>query len=182
MKNFIGQHTHRAAYNQLRGLIDLCLHIPRESILVEIGSYDGDSTEIWCRGCKEVHAVDPWQWRPDYHPVPFIEAEVVYQQFKDKTARFNNLVIHRATSREAVKAFELESIDVVYIDGFHGYEACLEDIRLWTPIVKVGGLITGHDYLNPDTPGVTKAVQEVFGEPEMYFVDWSWLVTKKAAV
>ena len=37
-------------------------------------------------------------------------------------------------------------LDFVYIDGNHFYDYVLEDIRLYTRIVKVGGLVSGHDY------------------------------------
>lgn len=42
------------------------------------------------------------------------------------------------------------SLDFVYIDANHAYDAVLEDLRLWAPKVKVGGVISGHDYcVNP---------------------------------
>ena len=43
--------------------------------------------------------------------------------------------------------FEDNSIDAIYIDGNHSYEAVIEDIKNWSPKVKQGGLIIGDDYL-----------------------------------
>jgi len=70
----------------------------------------------------------------------------------------------RKMSSEAVKDFEPESIDIVFIDANHNYEYVLEDIDKWSKIVKSGGIVSGHDYFpNPKksrAPGVKKAVDE----------------------
>ena len=50
------------------------------------------------------------------------------------------------TSEEASKHFENESLDFVFIDGLHDYESVKNDISYWYPKVKVGGIISGHDY------------------------------------
>ena len=55
----------------------------------------------------------------------------------------------RMKSIYAVDLFEDESLDFVYIDANHSYEGVKEDIRIWYPKVKKGGLLLGHDYL-PD--------------------------------
>ncbi len=62
-------------------------------------------------------------------------------------------------SKEAVKEFKDESLDFVYIDANHNYEFVKEDIELWYPKVKIGGIIGGHDY-GPHESGVAKAVDE----------------------
>jgi hypothetical protein len=49
------------------------------------------------------------------------------------------------------------SLDFVFIDGDHTYEACKQDIIDWRPKVRIGGMIAGHD---ANWPGVTKAIQE----------------------
>ena len=37
--------------------------------------------------------------------------------------------------------------DAIYIDANHTYEAAKQDIELWYPKVRKGGMICGHDYL-----------------------------------
>lgn len=49
-------------------------------------------------------------------------------------------------SNEVVKQFKDESLDFVYIDGNHVFEYVVEDIALWSPKVRKGGIICGHDY------------------------------------
>lgn len=55
--------------------------------------------------------------------------------------------------------------DFVYIDADHSYEACMQDLYLWLPKVKKGGLLAGHDY---GQFGVTDALNTVFG-PKGYY-------------
>lgn len=51
--------------------------------------------------------------------------------------------------------------DLVFIDANHDYESVLEDIEIWYPKVKRGGILVGHDY--GVFEGVTRAVDELLG-------------------
>lgn len=53
--------------------------------------------------------------------------------------------------------------DLVIIDAIHTEEAVDEDIHLWTPRVRVGGIMCGHDYDNKRFPGVKIAVDRMYG-------------------
>lgn len=48
--------------------------------------------------------------------------------------------------------------DIVFIDADHSYESVKRDIEKYSPKLKIGGLLTGHDI---DYPGVNQAVTEV---------------------
>ena len=47
---------------------------------------------------------------------------------------------------DAVKDFADRSLDFVYIDANHEPQFVEEDIREWSKKVKVGGIVSGHDY------------------------------------
>ena len=49
-------------------------------------------------------------------------------------------------SANAAKLIADNSLDFVYIDGDHNYEFVIEDLSLYYPKVKKGGLFSGHDY------------------------------------
>jgi hypothetical protein len=70
--------------------------------------------------------------------------------------------VHRKLSEEAVGAFPNDSLDFVYIDANHEFNAVLQDIRGWFPKVRPGGVLAGHDFLDGDLPegsfGVKSAV------------------------
>lgn len=73
-------------------------------------------------------------------------------------------VLHMA-SLAAVSEIEDQSLDLVFLDADHSYQGVLNDIRAWSPKVKPGGYIGGHDYLNDNAGfkfGVTQAVDEFY--------------------
>lgn len=51
--------------------------------------------------------------------------------------------------------------DLVFIDALHDYEHVKQDIGLWWPHVRVGGILSGHDF-NHKWPGCERAVAESF--------------------
>lgn len=68
-------------------------------------------------------------------------------------------IIKKMLTTEAVKHFEDSSLDFVYIDATHTYEAVKEEIQLWSKKVKPNGLLSGHDYVS-GWDGVIQAVNE----------------------
>ncbi len=70
---------------------------------------------------------------------------------------------HRAqllelSSVEASKTFDDRSLDMVFVDGDHSYEATLEDILHWWPKLRRGGVMAGHDF--GSNVEVSRAVME----------------------
>lgn len=61
-------------------------------------------------------------------------------------------------------------IDVLFIDGDHSYEGCLADIKNWLPFMSKSGVILFHDY-DETSPGVIKAVDEMFGDKVVNYQD-----------
>lgn len=51
-----------------------------------------------------------------------------------------------------------ESLDFVFIDAFHSYEAARADMLAWMPKVRSGGYVTGHDWHHRT---VARALDEV---------------------
>jgi hypothetical protein len=84
--------------------------------------------------------------------------------------------IRRSHSVEAAKGVQDETLDFVFIDADHTYEGCLADILAWTPKVKFGGMISGHDY-SDRWPGVMKAVKET--GPAILGPDSIWIRTRR---
>jgi hypothetical protein len=55
-----------------------------------------------------------------------------------------DVVLMRTTSRSAAHLLH-DGLDMVYIDGNHESKYVREDLELWWPKIKVGGLCAGHD-------------------------------------
>jgi hypothetical protein len=166
----------------MSGLVDLCQWITDHSELVEpdlsnmvmyeIGAFAGESAEVFSRYFSAVHCVDPWKdFLGDYTSLEEIE-----WSFDERVAACGNIVKHKGTSEEFAPTVEEGSLDFVYIDGNHDYESVRQDIALWTPKVRSGGFVGGHDY--GQEPGVTRSVIESFVVPEVVFADMSWIVSK----
>lgn len=70
----------------------------------------------------------------------------------------------QATSSKAARLFDDESVDFVFVDAMHSYQAVRDDLDTWWPKVRPGGLLSGHDY-SPEKPerfpGPIAAAQEL---------------------
>lgn len=118
----------------------------------EVGvHHGGNATEILdSLKIKKLHLVD------HYAAYEAPEAHIfVTQEKQDESKRiaFENLekygdVVewHIKPSVEAAKDIEDKSLDFVYIDATHSYDALTEDLNAWYPKVKKSGLVAGHDW------------------------------------
>lgn len=72
--------------------------------------------------------------------------------------------------------------DMLFIDARHDYNSVRADIKNWSPLVRPGGIISGHDY-HESWPGVIKAVNGAFGERVVENpVGGIWCVRKNVAL
>lgn len=55
-----------------------------------------------------------------------------------------------------------QTFDLIFIDADHSYDAVKQDIEVWYPKLKKGGIICGHDYIDYIEYGVKQAVDEIF--------------------
>lgn len=67
-------------------------------------------------------------------------------------------VYRRMPSEEAARRVEDGSLDFVYIDGLHDFDNVMLDLIHWSPKVKVGGVVSGHDYAHRYQLGIIPAV------------------------
>jgi hypothetical protein len=145
--------------------------------IVELGAWKGRSSaflvvEAYNKSPKiEVHIVDTWGGNP------FNGSEDQSNDLYDKFISNMSLLArpyqaHRMTTNEAAGLFKDESLDAVFIDADHSYEAVKMDIENWMPKVRKGGILAGHDY-NSAWPGVIRAVNEIF--PEAQKIDYCWV-------
>ena len=57
-----------------------------------------------------------------------------------------NCTEHIEYSMDAVRKFKDKSLDFVYIDSNHKFDYIMQDLIEWTKKVRIGGIISGHDY------------------------------------
>jgi hypothetical protein len=159
------------------GLIEMCQdiksHLSTDKIvIVEIGSYMGESAEIFAQQFPNatIYCVDPFANGYDESDIAstadYLDVE---QQFDLRTKQYSNIFKIKDFSKNVF----IET-DVVYIDGCHKYECIIEDIQHWLPQTK--SIISGHDYYeNGAWIGVKTAVNELLSIPDKTYSDGSWL-------
>ena len=138
----------------------------------EIGTKTGIYSEyiltIW-QG-RKLYSIDPWIEFPkdvyiDTANVNLVAQEKFYKQTCNRLKKFTlRSQIFRTTSAKAARQFDTGQLDFVYIDAQHHYEAVKQDLMLWYPKVKKGGILSGHDYIDGKREhgnfGVKSAVNE----------------------
>lgn len=137
---------------------------------VEVGSLLGRSScflgvEIVNSGKNiSVDFIDPWfKYDEDAQYADKVPDRKAYITFLNNIGKVEGLQ-HRAIrleSKEASTIYADESLDFVFIDGDHSYNAVMEDLKAWYHKVKPGGVIAGHDYWFHE---VSDAVQNFFKE------------------
>lgn len=161
-------------------LYDLAKNSPRDSIIVEIGSWMGKST-LWLLAGSQagnkirVYSIDHHIGDDEIHR--HYGKIWTYNKFKENIQKsgFWHLILPLVmTSKEASQIID-ESISLLFIDGCHEYESVLEDYNLWYPKIITEGIIAFHDY-RPEIPeykGLRKVVDENIKNNE------NWEVVKK---
>lgn len=142
--------------------------MPHEAIAVEVGVQGGGFAAFMLRKTnpQRLYLIDCWAHQdPTLYDDPEAnvsneDQERLYQETKQRFSGDSRVVILREFSKNAAAQFNDESLDWVYIDANHGYEAIREDLELWWPKVKKGGILSGHDYALLPTFGVVQAVNE----------------------
>ncbi len=113
----------------------------------EIGVYKGEFTEQFCKAGLFIYAVDSWmEYRIRRDLIPQKRQDFLYGHTQRLLKPYTNCQIIRKSSMDAVKDFEDESLDFVYIDGDHSFKEVVCDIVEWEKKVRKGGIVAGHDY------------------------------------
>lgn len=167
-----GWFNHQAAYDYLLA------NMPKDGTFVELGAWLGKSSSYLCDKAtgQDIIIVDTWKGSPNELTTTHKLAtkQDIYPLFLENMGDRKYTAI-KATSKAAARKFKAESLDVVFIDLTHTYEAVKEDIKLWLPKVKKGGYIAGDDY-HENWKGVIQAVDELL--PHATFIDDCWLYKK----
>jgi precorrin-6B methylase 2 len=69
------------------------------------------------------------------------------------------------TVHGAAAQFPDQSLDLIFIDGNHQYDAVLQDLHAWYPKLRSGGLLAGDDYAWPDVQEAVSAFSDQMGVP-----------------
>jgi glycosyltransferase involved in cell wall biosynthesis len=140
----------------------------------EIGVEKGKYSEVLLKAVPGLFLtlVDPLGRFPGYREhVTQEELDSFVGEIERRTSGYDVNFI-RKTSMEALSLIPDESLDFVYIDARHEYQYVKEDIEGWYKKVRVGGIVSGHDYVEREGFGVIQAVSEFVNENDIdeYFL------------
>lgn len=159
-------------YNRLANFI------PDESLLIEVGSFNGRSLASISETIKnknlKVWAIDLWEtWSFGFlgsgkykEADGWIDKENMLLKFCKTMMAFDlDPLVLCSTSERVGKSFANLCPHMVFIDADHSYEGCMKDIKTWWPLLPNGGILAGHDYDEKGISwqGVYLAVNEFFG-------------------
>jgi len=151
-------------------IVDLLRNRPKK-ICAEVGVWKGDLVLLLLKTYPEImkyYCIDLWKHYDDFTAIlkpkgvmKNCDFEQVYLNYIERTKKVKDRIINlRMTSKDASKKVADNSLDFIFIDANHATEYAKQDIQLWYPKVKKGGLMSGHDYGNKRF-GVTEAVNEL---------------------
>lgn len=133
-----------------KGLVPEIQKLGNDIVGLELGVARAETSYYLLENCpniKKYYCVDPWLPYMDWNGM------ITNQLISDmKLAALTNLSyfpdkveIIQENSKDAESKITDGSLDFIFIDGDHSFEAAYFDITTYWPKVKKGGLFAGHD-------------------------------------
>lgn len=142
-------------------------------VIYEIGTYCGKSARAMADNSPDdcrIYCIDPW----DYSILKEDKSFLIVDQ--STFGQFQLSLYDHIKSGKVIpvtRKFEdfnpKEEADFIFIDGDHTYNSVIHDIEKSLGVLKVGGVIAGHD---AHWPGVKMATDQILGETKK--VDSIW--------
>jgi predicted O-methyltransferase YrrM len=118
--------------------------------VVEIGSFEGNSTIYLAMAGREVHAVDPHSRDSMSQLAGSVADSDPSDRFLRNLERFgvlDRVVYHRTDSAEAAETWTGEQVSLLFVDGMHTYDAVRSDYLAWRPLLAREHVVLFDDYL-----------------------------------
>jgi len=134
------------------------LNIEQQTV-AEIGVFRGETSEVLLLEFPKLHLfmVDVWsvlQPTPEQRIIDIggenvLIADAVENNYKTALAVTKFAATRRTvikTTSEEASTIVPDNLDLVFIDANHSYQYVRQDIELWWPKVRPGGILCGHDF------------------------------------
>ena len=163
--NYIDMREDEEVWPDVKSIIH-CINLHGDNLVgAEIGVHVGESFLTLLQTCPNIsklYGVDPYVPYIDYlkeegqsfDPMVVDEKEIEYIKLvsyhrQKYSGHEDKIVFYEMDSIEASKKVEDKSLDFIFIDSYCSFEQAKDDIKVWYPKVKDGGIFAGHDWNMP---------------------------------
>ena len=151
-------------HTDIRALIPLITLHGDNLVGAEIGVWKGDAFLTMLHNCpniKTLHGVDCYEPYNDYLSPGVYNANEPSVVYDKKDIDFIKLVcyhrleysghkdkirFHEMDSNEAAEYIDDDSLDFIFLDAYLSGQQAKNDLDVWYPKVKDGGIFAGHDW------------------------------------
>jgi hypothetical protein len=140
-----------------------CINLHGDNLVgAEIGVHVGESFLTLLQNCPNIsklYGVDSYVPYVDYlkddsesyNPIVVDKKQIEYIKLisyhnQEFSGHKDKIVFYEMDSNEAAKKVEDKSLDFIFIDSYCSFEQAKNDIKVWYPKVKDGGIFAGHDW------------------------------------
>lgn len=150
------------------------------SLYVELGVFIGGNLTLVADRIKKqkkeirVIGIDNWEFQNNgLSPESMRAAGINYSDDFESICRnnldkngFGFVELLCGNTNKLAESFDDESIDCIFIDALHSSkEYHINELSLWVPKVKTGGIVCGHDW---PSMGIQSAVKEFFNGKDIF--------------
>jgi FkbM family methyltransferase len=120
---------------------------------VQRGIFAEQTLKQW-KSCEKYVLVDLWGNQNNYRDAANVGNEKHNKYMQEAMRRMKpfedrgvDIQICRNYTQNCVHLFTDESIDYIYVDARHDFKGVYEDLVMYWPKLKRGGIMAGHDYM-----------------------------------
>lgn len=139
---------------EMLSVFDVVSKLPKDSLLVELGTWKGRSTLFFRLANPNIDIVTIDEC------VKFWTSPAPAAEIDPKVLSYPRITYIKSNTSDVAKKFN-DPIDFVFVDTIHTYDGVNNDIKDWSDKVKVGGYMLFHDcHRTQDDTGLYKGLTE----------------------
>lgn len=185
--------------NELKIIESWAKNIPKNGVVVEVGSFFGRSAVCWAMSAHpsvKIYCGDPFPDQfttsdtpvPKYgrlagHPLPNT-TYFQWNDFKKNVKDFPNIIPMRGMCPQGI-SYPGDPIDIFFLDAAHNNPSDWENIAYFSQFLKPNSMICGHDYFHtfPDVIENVKRLENLHNTKATIYGNgvslWSIAITPK---